>query len=210
MKIETIAVGPLQSNCYVVFDEKSRDAMVIDPGDDAPVILRAVRERDLRLLFLVCTHGHFDHVGVAGKIREATGAQIVLNREDLEIYRRAEGQAAFWGYRMDQPPDPDLFVVEEDYVRVGDLSFMVYHTPGHSPGGICLYGHGVVFTGDTLFAGSVGRTDFHGGSIAELKNSFRRLMGFPPETMVLPGHGGSSTIGQEKVLNFFSAEVREI
>ena len=112
--------------------------------------------------------------------------------------------AAFWGYDISPLPEPDMLVEEGDEIRLGSLSFKVLHTPGHSPGGMCLFGAGVVVTGDTLFAGAVGRTDFHGGDITKLKESFQRLLSLPPDTEVLAGHGPNSTIGRERSENFFS------
>ena len=119
----------------------------------------------------------------------------------------ANDQAAFWGYELEQPPEPDMFVIEGDELYVGGLRFEVLHTPGHSPGGICLYGEGIILTGDTVFAGSVGRTDLHGGSIEELKKSFKRIISLPPETKILPGHGDWSTINEEREMNFFVHEL---
>jgi len=154
--------------------------------------------------YIVCTHAHFDHVGALPDIRSETGAKIVLHRDEQEIYQGARDMAAFWGYDLAPLPEPDILVADGDEIRVGSLSFRVLHTPGHSPGGICLFGAGVVITGDTLFAGAVGRTDFHGGDMDKLKQSFRRLMSLPPDTEILAGHGPNSTIGRERSENFFS------
>jgi glyoxylase-like metal-dependent hydrolase (beta-lactamase superfamily II) len=207
MKIESIVVGPLQSNCYIVYDEKGGEAIVIDPGDEAGKIIGLIEQRELKVKYIVCTHGHFDHVGAVSALKKKTGAPVVLNREDLEIWSLAGEQAAFWGYEIDQPAAPDMFVIEGDELSAGDFSLRVLHTPGHSQGGICLHGEGILFTGDTVFAGSVGRTDFPGGSLAELRQSFREIISFPPETKILPGHGPSSTVGEEKETNFFVSEL---
>jgi glyoxylase-like metal-dependent hydrolase (beta-lactamase superfamily II) len=199
-----LAVGPLEANCFIIGDEASGKAMVIDPGDEPDRILEIVNADSLSVEYIVCTHAHFDHVGALPDIRSETGAKVVLHRDEQEIYQGARDMAAFWGYDLAPLPEPDILVADGDEIRVGSLSFRVLHTPGHSPGGICLFGAGVVITGDTLFAGAVGRTDFHGGDMDRLKQSFRRLMSLPPDTEILAGHGPNSTIGRERSENFFS------
>jgi len=207
MKISTITVGPIQSNCYIAWDEKSLDAIVIDPGDEAGRIVRKIEENRLRAGLIVCTHAHFDHVGAVADVGEKTGAKVAINRNDLELFMNAKHQALLWEFNVKQPPAPDMFLEEGDEVAAGGLKFTVLWTPGHSLGGICLYGGGVLFTGDTVFAGSVGRTDLPGGNAGELKKSFSRLMLLPPDTKILPGHGGESTIGEEKETNFFAYQL---
>jgi glyoxylase-like metal-dependent hydrolase (beta-lactamase superfamily II) len=207
MDIDWLIVGPLQTNCYVISDEQTFDAIVVDPGDEADKILQIIRQKKLKVLMIICTHGHFDHVGAVTRLKEGTGAKVALNRDDIDIYSRAEDQAALWEYRIEPPPEPDLFLADRDKVTVGNLNFEVIYTPGHSPGGICLYGEGVVVSGDTIFAGSVGRTDFYGGNIDELKKSFVEILSLPPETRILPGHGEWSTVGTEKKTNFFLDEL---
>ncbi|HWR89319.1 MAG TPA: MBL fold metallo-hydrolase [Dissulfurispiraceae bacterium] len=206
MFIKSLVVGPLQVNCYIIGDVESRKSMVIDPGDEPDRILDVIKEKDFTVDYVVCTHGHFDHVGAVSDIKKETGGKVVLNREEMEIYEAARDMAAFWGFDIDPLPDPDLFVSEGDLISVGSLEFKVFASPGHSPGGICLYREGLVITGDTLFAGSIGRTDFHGGSMSLIGQSFRRLMELPADTRVLSGHGPVTTIGHEKKFNMFSAQ----
>lgn len=206
MIIQRIVVGPLEENCYIIGDETTKQAIVVDPGDEPERILDIIREKSLSVQSILCTHAHFDHIGAVGDIKQATGAKVLLHHDDIELYRQARDQAAIWGFDIDDTPPPDESLNEGDTVRAGNLSFQVLHTPGHSPGGICLYGEGIVITGDTLFHGSVGRTDFHGGSVARLRESFRRLLGLPAETVVYSGHGPETTIMREKTENYFVQE----
>lgn len=203
MIIRSIPLGPLEANCFILADEHSRKAMVIDPGDEPDRIMDVLKTEKLSLEYIICTHAHFDHVGAVPELKEQTGATVVIHRDEQEIYCGARDMAAFWGYTLDPLPEPDLLAEDGHEIKIGRLTFTVLHTPGHSPGGMCLFGEGIVITGDTLFAGSVGRTDFHGGDTRKLKQSFERLMSLPPETVVLAGHGPNSTIGRERSENFF-------
>lgn len=207
MVIKKLVVGPLENNCLMIADEKTAECLVTDPGDEPDRILDLIKENNFRVKYILCTHAHFDHVGALPELKEETGAKIVLHSDDLVIYRNATEAAKSWGFEIDPLPEPDLLVSEGDILRFGDLEFRVLHTPGHSPGGICVYGEGILVTGDTLFSGSVGRTDLYGGDVNKLKTSFKRLMSLPDETRVLPGHGPESTIGQERTGNFFSHEI---
>lgn len=207
MIIKNVVVGPLQVNCFIVGDELSKESIIIDPGDEPDMIMDIIKKNSLKVKYILCTHGHFDHVGAVSDIKKETGAEILIHEDELIIYNAARDMAAFWGYDIDPLPEPDKFVKNGDTVTIGKLSFSVLHTPGHSPGGICLYGNGILITGDTLFEGSVGRTDFYGGDMEKLKASFKRLMSLPNETRVLPGHGGETTIGREKMENMFSDEL---
>jgi glyoxylase-like metal-dependent hydrolase (beta-lactamase superfamily II) len=207
MILKRLVVGPLEENSYIVGDETTGDAIVIDPGDEGDRINDLIRQKGLKVNAVICTHAHFDHVGAAGDIKAETGAKILLHKEDMETYGMAKDHGAFWGFDVDDLPDPDGFLSEGDEVKVGSLTFRVLHTPGHSPGGICLYGEGIVLTGDTIFQGSVGRTDFPGGSHEMLKESFRRLLELPDDTKVYSGHGPETTIGREKASNFFVNEL---
>lgn len=207
MLIKSIVVGPLEVNCFIIADETCKKAMVVDPGDEPDRIMDIIKNNDFVVEYIICTHGHFDHVGAVSDLKKATDAKVLIHKDELEIYSAAKDMAAFWGYDLDPLPDPDVLVEDGEDIAVGDLSFKVFHTPGHSPGGICLYGEGIVITGDTLFSGSVGRTDFHGGDTNRLKESFKRLMSLPENIRVLPGHGPETTIGREKRENMFSDEL---
>jgi hydroxyacylglutathione hydrolase len=207
MHIERIVVGQLEENAYIISDEETKDAIVIDPGDEGDRLVDIIKGRGLKVETVILTHAHFDHVGAAGDIKAATGAKILLHKGDTETYSMAKEHGAFWGISVDDLPDPDGFLDEGDDVKVGGLNFKVIHTPGHSPGGLCLYGEGIVITGDTIFCGSVGRTDFPGGSHEMLKKSFGRLLELPEDTKVYSGHGPETTIGREKASNFFVHEL---
>jgi glyoxylase-like metal-dependent hydrolase (beta-lactamase superfamily II) len=207
MIVKTIVVGPLQVNCHIIGDEMTGKAMIIDPGDEPDMILDAVRKKNLTVEYIICTHGHFDHVGAVADIKKETGAKVVLHQGDLEIYDSAAELAHFFGLDLEPQPAPDMFITEGDNIVVGTLSFTINQSPGHSPGGIVLYGEGIVITGDTLFAGSIGRTDLPGGDDLAIRKSLGWLMSLPEGTAVLCGHGPSSTIGREKRVNPFAGIV---
>ncbi|HSQ78368.1 MAG TPA: MBL fold metallo-hydrolase, partial [Nitrospirota bacterium] len=160
-----LVVGPLQVNCFILADEKTKDAIVIDPGDDAVDILKVIKDKGLKVKYIVNTHGHFDHVGANKVVKDATGAEILMHEADSPMLADAADQAIVFGVRVDNQPRPDRFVGDGDVITAGEVSLKVLHTPGHSPGGISLLEQGMVFTGDALFAGSIGRTDFPGGDL---------------------------------------------
>ncbi|NWF76980.1 MAG: MBL fold metallo-hydrolase [Nitrospirae bacterium] len=203
MIIKKIVVGTLENNCYIIGDERTREVFIVDPGDEPDRILDFVNEDNLETKFIVCTHAHFDHVGAINEIREITKAKIILHKDDLILYKNIEMQGLAWGFDIEPLTEPDIIVSEGYNIEIGDLRFTVLHTPGHSPGSICLYGEGILITGDTIFAGSVGRTDLYGGDINQLRKSFKRLIELPDNTIILPGHGPESTIMKEKNDNFF-------
>lgn len=178
--------------------------LLIDPGLESEAIYEVIREEGLEVCGIVNTHGHFDHVCANAFFKAKTGAPILIHESDVAMMRQAGQQALAFGFQVPTLPPPDRVLFEGDDVLVGESRLRVLHTPGHTPGGICLYTEGLAFVGDTLFAGSIGRTDFGGGSLEVLLASIRKkLLSLPDETVVYPGHGPVSTIGEERAHNPF-------
>jgi hydroxyacylglutathione hydrolase len=210
----TIPVGMLQCNCSIIGDPVSREALVVDPGDEVTRILELLGRHKLTVKAIVSTHAHIDHVGGLSKLRQYTGAPILMHRDDLPLYQGMEVQAAFLGVATPEITDVDQLLKEGDALSWGSFEASVIHTPGHTPGSVCLYlpkDAGAVaipaprlFAGDTLFAGSIGRTDLWGGSMDQITDSLRgKLMQLPDDTIVYPGHGRLTSIGQERNTNPF-------
>jgi glyoxylase-like metal-dependent hydrolase (beta-lactamase superfamily II) len=205
--IHSLTVGPIQANCYILGCTDTREAAVIDPGGESDRILVKLAQDRLTLKAIVNTHGHFDHVGANKRLREATGAPIMIHRLDAPMLGRLSSSAASWGLSAEDSPAPDRVLEEGDRITFGKITLGVLHTPGHTPGGISLYADGCVFVGDTLFAGSVGRTDFPGGSAETLKRSIQtKLFTLGDDVQVYPGHMGPTTIGEERRNNPFVGE----
>ena len=203
MIIKRLELGLFATNCYIVSSENGKEGMIIDPGDDAGQILKNVENLGLGIKIIVLTHGHLDHLGALKKVKEATGAELAIHANDAYFLEKRPLKAGF-GLSYPETPPPDRLLEDGDSIDIGDLHFSVLHTPGHSPGCICLLGNGVVFSGDTLFNYGIGRTDFAGGSYSQLMNSIHtRLMVLPDETAVYPGHGPETTIGAERRGNPF-------
>jgi len=199
-------VGPLQCNCSIIGDEQTREAMVIDPGDQIEDILRVLKAENLTLKQIVVTHAHIDHVGGAMKLKAATGAPILMNQKDEVLLKMLDVQASWIGMKPPGAVQVDEAVGEGRILQVGNLSSTVIHTPGHTEGSICLYfpEQKTLIAGDTLFAGSIGRTDLPGGSFEKIIRSLHnQLLQLPDETQVVPGHGPMTTIGQERESNPF-------
>lgn len=199
-------VGPLQCNCSVVGDEQTGEAMVIDPGDQIQEILDILNSANLKLKQIVITHAHIDHVGGAMKLKAATGAPILMNRNDAALLKMLDVQAAWLGMQPPGPVQIDESVDQGSTIKTGNLSASVIHTPGHTEGSICLYfpEQQTLIAGDTLFAGSIGRTDLPGGSYDKIMRSLHnQVLALPDETQVVPGHGPLTTIGEERQSNPF-------
>ncbi len=204
MFLKTVVVGPLEVNCYVIADEKSRDAAVIDAGDNSDEILDVIKTNNLNLKYIINTHAHFDHIGAIGKIKKVTNAEFLIHEMEMHVLKTLPSQNLIFGIKVDSPPAPDRFLKDDESLALGDLTLKILYTPGHSPGGICIHADGVVFTGDTLFAGSIGRTDLPGGDYNSLINSIKnKLLSLGDGTIVLPGHGPRSAIKEEKEYNPF-------
>ncbi len=207
MIVKTLAVGPIMANCFVLGCENTAEAAVIDPGDEPDRILATLADNNLTVKLIINTHGHFDHVGANRKLKEATGAPILIHALDTPMLSQLASSAAAWGMVAENSPPPDREIEDGDQVNFGDITLTVLHTPGHTPGGISLYTDTEVFVGDTLFAGSIGRTDFAGGSFETLKNSIQqKLFTLNEDLVVYPGHNNPTTIGTEKRTNPFVGE----
>ena len=206
---EILPVGPLQCNCSVIGDESSREAIVIDPGDDIEDVLALLRKHHLQVKQIVITHAHIDHVGGAMKLRAATGAPMLLNQNDYALLKMLDVQAAWIGVATPEKVEIDQNLRDADMVKAGSLAAQVLHTPGHTEGSVCLYfpAEKKLIAGDTLFAGSIGRTDLPGGSYEKILHSLHnRVLALPDETVVVPGHGPITTIGDERESNPFLQE----
>ena len=207
MIVKALAVGPIMANCFVLGCENTAEAAVIDPGDEPDRILATLADNNLTAKLIINTHGHFDHVGANRKLKEATGAPILIHALDTPMLSQLASSAAAWGMVAENSPPPDREIEDGDQVNFGDITLTVLHTPGHTPGGISLHTDTEVFVGDTLFAGSIGRTDFAGGSFETLKNSIQqKLFTLNEDLVVYPGHNNPTTIGTEKRTNPFVGE----
>lgn len=206
MILESLETGPLQVNCYIVGCETTRKAAVIDPGGDAERILALLQQLNLELEMVINTHGHFDHVGGNKRLLTETGVDLLLHEADLALLGMAEQHAGLYGLSTELSPQPQRLLKGGEIIELGELRLKVLHTPGHTPGGICLFVEDQLIVGDTLFAGSIGRTDLPGGDHQQLLESIRtQLLPLPDATVAHPGHGPATSIGREKLYNPFLA-----
>ncbi len=204
MIIEMFSVGPFMENTYVVADEKTGQAIIVDPGGENHKILAYLEEKQLKATAIVCTHGHIDHIAGVVELRKALDVPFLIHKADEILVRHAPESARMFGMQMDEVPEIDGYIEEGKAVELGDITLEVLHTPGHSAGGVCIKGNGFVLAGDTLFNMSVGRTDLPGGSYETLIRSIHeKLMTLPDETEVYCGHGPATTIGFERENNPF-------
>jgi hydroxyacylglutathione hydrolase len=203
--IDTTVVFGLQTNCYLVTDEATQEALVIDPGGSPEAILARVEQLGVRVVLVVNTHGHFDHIAADQDVLDATGAMLAAHRESLPLFQMAGGAAQF-GLKLPMPPAPSQWLEDGEEFVVGQEVFKVLHTPGHTPGCISIWNakHGVVFGGDLLFNGGIGRTDLPGGNYQQLMRSIHdKILTLPDATVVYPGHGPCTTVGRERRANPF-------
>jgi hydroxyacylglutathione hydrolase len=203
MTIQTLILGPMQANCYLLECNKTHSAIVIDPGDDADQVLYLLNERKLKLEIIINTHGHIDHIAANTDLKEKTTAKLYIHCADADmITNQHRNLSAFVGMPFASVP-PDRLLDDGDIINAGEMSLKVIHTPGHSPGSICLLADNAIFTGDLLFAGSIGRYDFPGSSYDLIMESLKKIMEFSDDLVVYPGHGPETTIGEERLTNPF-------
>jgi len=206
MELKAIVVGPFEVNCYVYWDKVSNDAVIIDPGGDEHLILEAVEQAGSMPRAILLTHGHGDHIASVGAIREKYQIPIYVNKEDEDLLANPSDIVSTYYGRLVQSPPADFFVVDEQLLTFGSITLRVLSTPGHTPGGVCYLdeNEGLLFCGDTLFFGSVGRTDLPGGSYDQLIESIRtKILTLPDEVICFPGHGPQTTVGAERNNNPF-------
>ncbi|MDZ7722965.1 MAG: MBL fold metallo-hydrolase [candidate division KSB1 bacterium] len=203
MQIETLILGAIEENCYVVYDE-NRVAAVIDPGDEPMEILSLIGKESLNVQGILLTHGHFDHIGAVSTLREKTAAPVYLHEQDQTLVENAQAQAAMFG--LETPPGfkAEHYIKENDKIKMGDLEFSVLHTPGHSRGSVCFFINDALFAGDTLFQSGIGRTDLPGGSYQDILQSIEKIFNtYPGAVRVLSGHGPPTTLERERLQNPF-------
>lgn len=202
LRVETIPVGQLATNCYIVSNEKSKLSVVIDPGDEADKIIDLIEARGLEVTHIINTHGHFDHIGANGALSEKTGASIYINKEDEDLLRASESDLSSLYGEAFLKSEKIKYLSGGQKIEVGKVKMKIISTPGHTRGGISLFAGHQLFVGDALFSGSIGRTDLPGGDFDTLIDSIRsRLLTLPNETIVYPGHGPNTTIGAERIAN---------
>lgn len=203
MKVARLTVGPFQENCYLLTDDDSSSAVLIDPGEEGERIVTALEASGRMLEAIWVTHAHLDHVGGIAEIKRRHDVPIFLHPADLPLYRAADRQAAAYGLPFDPPPLPDREFADGAVVRLGKLEFSVMHAPGHAPGHVVIHGYGVAFCGDCVFAGSIGRTDLPFSDGRALAETLQQIALLPPETILYPGHGPQTTLERELITNPF-------
>lgn len=204
MKYETLVVGALETNCYLAFCPETRISAVIDPGADPEKIIQAIAELELKPVLLINTHGHVDHVGANKDIKDKYSVPLCIHEADQKMLGSVLQSGLSFLLGAKASPEADRFLEDGEILDIGHQQLAVIHTPGHSPGSISLKSNGLIFTGDTLFSGGVGRTDLPGGSWKELEKSINeRILRFPDDVLILPGHGPTTTVGQERADNPF-------
>ena len=203
MNVETITVGAFQENCYLVVDDATNRAVIVDPGSEGDLLVAAVEGSGATLDAIWITHAHVDHVGAIASIKRKWDVPVYLHPLDRRLYDAAARQAEVYGVTFEEPPPPDRDFNDGQLVKVGERELTVMHVPGHAPGHVVIHGEGIALVGDCLFAGSIGRTDLPFSNPPQLAASLEKISALPPETIVYPGHGSETTIGQERVSNPF-------
>lgn len=205
MILKRVEISSMAVNCYIVGCEETKEAAVIDPGGNSRGILKALEDNGLKAIYIINTHGHIDHIGANRKIKDATGAKVLIHQDDAKMLVNAVSNFSFMmGQQVTSPPAEE-YIDEGDIIKIGNtVELEVIHTPGHSPGGVCLKTGNIIFSGDTLFYGSIGRTDFPGGSYNDLISNIKtKLLCYDDDVVVYPGHGPATTIGFERKRNPF-------
>lgn len=204
MKVKKVVVGIFEANCYILWDEKDKEAIIVDPGEEGERIIEIIRKDWLKIKSIVNTHTHIDHIGANDFLVERTGAPLLVHSADVSLLQNAELNLSALTGKDRSFSLPARVLEEGDEIRVGNFSLRVLHTPGHTPGSICLYGDNKLFSGDTLFAGGIGRTDLAGGNAKELQKSIKeKILTLPDEVVVYPGHGPSTVVDKERRCNSF-------
>jgi glyoxylase-like metal-dependent hydrolase (beta-lactamase superfamily II) len=203
MIVTQITVGAFQENCYLVEDPKTNAVAIVDPGSEPERIVEAVEQSGGRVEAIWITHAHVDHIGAIAPLKRKYNVPVWLHPLDEPLYRVGGRQAQLYGIPYEEPPAPDRRFAEGEKIKLGALELDVIHVPGHAPGHVVIYGHGNALVGDCLFAGSIGRTDLPFSNPSQLETSLKRIAALPPETVVHPGHGDSTTIGEERLSNPF-------
>ena len=204
MKIETLAVSPFETNCYLVWNENDKKGVIIDPGDEDERILDRIERLGISAEAILLTHGHVDHIAAVKPIKEKLGTPIYIGRGDEAMLESPSANvSAYFGFEITCPP-ADHVIGDKDLIKAGSITFSVFATPGHSPGGVCFFTEKYIFCGDTLFNGSIGRTDLPGGNFQQLIDSIdRNILTLPDDIICYPGHGPATTVGQERRNNPF-------
>ena len=208
MNVQWVTVGPFQENSYLLVDEPSLRAVLVDPGDEPMRIVRMVEAEQATVEAIWLTHGHLDHVGAVAALKRMWDVPVLLHPNDLVLHRRASQQAAFYGIPFEQPPDPDGTLEDGQRLTIGASTFVVRHTPGHSPGHVVFIGEEIMIGGDLLFAGSIGRTDLPLSNPDAMEQSLGMLSTFNPDLVVYPGHGPPTNIATELATNPFLGSAR--
>ena len=203
VNVQTITVGAFQENCYLLVDDRANRAVIVDPGSEGDRLIDAVERSGATLEAIWITHAHVDHVGAVASIKRKWDVPIYLHPLDRRLYEAASRQAEVYGVPFEQPPPPDREFSDGQRVKVGEREMTVMHAPGHAPGHVVIHGDGIALVGDCLFAGSIGRTDLPFSNPPQLSATLEKLAALPPDTVVYPGHGVETTIGEERISNPF-------